>query len=203
MLDTGNYPDQYSLQIQSADATKRQTRCFGRFAKVYGLDIREVVLKLLAALQGDDEARGGRPPVTGGDETDEDVEEAWEANRDRSAIEIHAPDVELLKRYVPRFLQCTWSDVRHFLQAKNMGYRPGWTRVSDFWVYSLSIPLKNLDIDPNTLAMWDDGLVDAWKHDMGIVLLVGCTIYPPKLGELRYWLGLHKNCEDILVKQRH
>lgn len=174
-----DYPDHYGLDIHSADVGRRQKRCFARFAKVYGLDIQEVVLALLAALQGDDEARGGQPRVNTGEETEEEVEEGWDVNRDRSAIEIRAPDIELLRK--------------HFLQAKGMGYRPGWSRVSDFWVYSLSIPLKNLEIEPNTLAMWDDGLVDAWKSDMRIVLLVGCTTYPPKLGDLRYWLALHKN----------
>ena len=36
--------------------------------------------------------------------------------------------------------------------------------------------MKNMGIDPNTLAMWDDGLVEAWKNDKRFTLLIGTEI---------------------------
>jgi len=59
----------------------------------------------------------------------------------------------------------------------------------------MSVPLKNLSIDPNMLAAWDDGLVEAWREDQRLTLLVGVTTYPPHPDQMRFWLGFDKKCE--------
>ena len=57
------------------------------------------------------------------------------------------------------------------------------------------MPLKNLPVDPNTLGMWDDGLVAAWKANHRFTLLMGVQDYPPHIDSIRYWIGLHTDCE--------
>jgi ubiquitin-conjugating enzyme E2 Q len=52
-----------------------------------------------------------------------------------------------------------------------------------------------MGIDPNTLAMWDDGLVEAWKNDKRFTLLIGTETYPPRLDNKQYWIGLFDNRE--------
>lgn len=59
---------------------------------------------------------------------------------------------------------------------------------------SFSIPLKNLPIDPNMLAIWDDGLVDAWKDDQRFTMLIKIESYPPHPDKMEFFLGFHKNC---------
>jgi ubiquitin-conjugating enzyme E2 Q len=44
--------------------------------------------------------------------------------------------------------------------------------------------------------MWDDGLVDAWKEDRRIVLLVKVPTYPPRPGQMEFYLGLDDRCEQ-------
>ncbi|EIW65961.1 hypothetical protein TREMEDRAFT_74889 [Tremella mesenterica DSM 1558] len=175
--DIEDYPETYYLDISGL--TGRLQKRLSRFVRIYNLDIQALIVKLLSALQGDDEANGGRPSSLVPDNGDptESMEDLDALRASQILSEQEPPDMVILNR--------------HFTQAKSMGYRPGWTKVSDFWVYSLSIPLKNLPIDPNTLAMWDDDLVEAWKQDKRIVLLVGVTSYPPKLDGMRYWLGLN------------
>jgi ubiquitin-conjugating enzyme E2 Q len=56
-------------------------------------------------------------------------------------------------------------------------------------VISYSIPFKNVDIDPNTLCMWDDGLVEAWRENHRFILLLSVTRYPPDLDKIKYTIG--------------
>lgn len=58
---------------------------------------------------------------------------------------------------------------------------------------SYSIPFKNIDIDPNTLCMWDDGLVEAWRTDQRFTLLITTDQYPPHLDHVKYSLGYGPN----------
>jgi hypothetical protein len=56
-------------------------------------------------------------------------------------------------------------------------------------VISYTIPFKNIDIDPNTLCMWDDGLVEAWRTDQRFTSLVTTNQYPPHLDQVKYKIG--------------
>lgn len=64
-------------------------------------------------------------------------------------------------------------------------------------VLSYSIPLAQLPIEPDRLAMWDDGLVKAWREDMRLVLLVHAEQYPPDPAKIRFGLTLDKHCESM------
>nr|XP_031859462.1 uncharacterized protein CI109_005108 [Kwoniella shandongensis]KAA5526534.1 hypothetical protein CI109_005108 [Kwoniella shandongensis] len=191
--DLKTYPASYSLVLFSEDKLPRRAETtFSRFADIYDLDIPLLLERLVASLQGDDDATGGVPP----DFEDEDEEVEYDADGVGIGDEwTEAPGrgFEVAKGSVED-LGSKFSLLKeHFEQAKNFNYRPGLTRVSDFWVVSYSIPLKNLPIDPNTLGMWDDGLVEAWKDDQRITLLIGTETYPPHLDRMRYWLGFHKD----------
>jgi ubiquitin-conjugating enzyme E2 Q len=63
-------------------------------------------------------------------------------------------------------------------------------------IVSYSIHLKNLPVDPNTLAMWDDGLVEAWKDEERLTLLMRVNGYPPSLDHAHFYVGLGKNCKS-------
>ena len=45
---------------------------------------------------------------------------------------------------------------------------------------------------------WDDGLVDAWKADKRMVLLVKLPTYPPSPNQVEFYLGLDDKCERDL-----
>ncbi|WWD16977.1 hypothetical protein CI109_101411 [Kwoniella shandongensis] len=182
--DLKTYPASYSLVLFSEDKLPRRAETtFSRFADIYDLDIPLLLERLVASLQGDDDATGGVPP----DFEDEDEEVEYDADGVGIGDEwTEAPGrgFEVAKGSVED-LGSKFSLLKeHFEQAKNFNYRPGLTRVSDFW---------NLPIDPNTLGMWDDGLVEAWKDDQRITLLIGTETYPPHLDRMRYWLGFHKD----------
>lgn len=81
------------------------------------------------------------------------------------------------------------------MQAKNMGYRPGLLSVSGYWVVSYSIPFQNIGIDPNELAMWDDGLVDLWEDNQRLVLLMRVERYGGSVAETQYHLTTSSDCE--------
>ena len=53
-------------------------------------------------------------------------------------------------------------------------------------------------MDPDTLAIWDDGLAEAWQDDMRITMLVSVYSYPPHPDQMDYYLGLHKDCELLV-----
>ena len=57
------------------------------------------------------------------------------------------------------------------------------------------MPFKNIPLDPNTIAMWDDGLLQTWKEDQRFTLLVRTTDYPLHLDKMEYWIGFDKHCE--------
>jgi hypothetical protein len=42
--------------------------------------------------------------------------------------------------------------------------------------------------------MWDDGLLQAWKEDQRLTLLVRVEEYLSRRGRSRYWLIFHQNC---------
>lgn len=56
------------------------------------------------------------------------------------------------------------------------------------------MPLRNLPVDPNVLAMWDDGLVEAWQDKQRFTLLIAVHEYPSRYDKMRYWLTFHRNC---------
>ncbi|WWD03208.1 hypothetical protein V865_001258 [Kwoniella europaea PYCC6329] len=198
--DLKSYPASYNLVLFSHDSLpKRAEATFSRFSEIYDLEIPLLLEKLLASLQGDDEATGGIPGDFDEGEMEEDEEmidgaDPWAEDLGRGFETAKGSDGDL----GPGWIQLK----DHFEQAQKWGYRPGLTRVSDFWVVSYSIPLKNLLIDPNVLSMWDDGLVDAWKKDQRLILMMGTDTYPPHLDKMKYWLGFHPNYKpplDVMV----
>ncbi|WVQ67429.1 uncharacterized protein L199_005626 [Kwoniella botswanensis] len=198
--DLKSYPASYKLVLFSPDSLpKRAETSFSRFSEIYDLEIPLLLEKLLASLQGDDEATGGIPGDFDEGELEEDEvmidgADPWAEDPGRGFETAEGSDGDL----GPGLVQLK----DHFEQAQKWGYRPGLTRVSDFWVVSYSIPLKNLPIDPNVLSMWDDGLVDAWKKDQRLILMMGTDTYPPHLDKMKYWLGFHPNYKpplDVLV----
>lgn len=54
---------------------------------------------------------------------------------------------------------------------------------------SYSIPFRNLSIDPNTLRMWDDGLVKAWETGQRFTLLMVVDRYPAHIDRMKMYLG--------------
>lgn len=60
---------------------------------------------------------------------------------------------------------------------------------------SYSIPLKNMAVDPNELAMWDDSLVEAWRENKRFTLLIRMDRYPASYGEMQFFLTLDEDCE--------
>lgn len=138
-----NYPHVYTTAISTEQASRvprRVERSLPKFSKVFDLDLKELVMKLVMSLQGDDEADGGKP-------TDMIVDEGgdWDAHdvllhNDRVlANEMNSGsssmDFQVLKQWV-RAVTLSWPALtdRHFEQGKAMGYRPGLTNVSDHWV---------------------------------------------------------------------
>ncbi|WVF71109.1 hypothetical protein IAT40_005906 [Kwoniella sp. CBS 6097] len=194
-LDT--YPASYKLVCFSpSNLPRRAETSFSRFENVYDLDIAALLQKLLSSLQGDDEADGGTAPdpddgVEGDGDTDTEIDgvDPW---ADGAGSHGPIPGAAFERPFDQNLLR------QHFLRAKKWGYRPGLTKVSDFWVISYSIPLKNLPLDPNVLGMWDDGLVEAWKEDQRIVLLIGVESYPPRLDQMKYWLSFHSDYKPSL-----
>ncbi|WVQ99753.1 hypothetical protein IAU59_006895 [Kwoniella sp. CBS 9459] len=194
-LDT--YPAAYRLICFSpSKLPPRAERSFSRFENVYDLDIPSLFQKLLSSLQGDDEADGGMAAglddgVEGDGDTDNELEgvDPW---ADGIGSQGPIPGAAFERPFDQNLLR------QYFLQAKKWGYRPGLTKVSDFWVISYSIPLKNLPIDPNVLGMWDDGLVEAWKNDQRIVLFMGVDTYPAPLDQIKYWLCFHPDYKPSL-----
>lgn len=73
----------YGDQPQSLP--RRANKVFPKFIEVFDLDLRDVITKLIMALQGDDEADAGKSSDLGGEEVD------WE-EPDLTAIE--GPGVE-------------------------------------------------------------------------------------------------------------
>ncbi|WVW84288.1 hypothetical protein I302_106319 [Kwoniella bestiolae CBS 10118] len=200
--DLKNYPASYKLVLFSPDALPRRAdTTFSRFTEVYDLELPLLLGKILASLQGDDEATGGIPGDFVEGEQDEDEDEEMIDGADPWA-EDPGRGFEIAKGSEGD-LGAGWIQIKeHFQQAEEWGYRPGLTRVSDFWVVSYSIPLKNLPIDPNVLGMWDDGLVNAWKKDRRLTLMMGTDTYPPHLDKMNYWLGFHPNYKpplDVMV----
>ncbi|WVQ77891.1 hypothetical protein IAR50_007596 [Cryptococcus sp. DSM 104548] len=183
--DLDTYPMSYTVTTTSQQKFSRHAqRTFNRFTDIYGLSVTTLFEKLLASLQGDDEATGGEPDdisdmKDGDDDEDVIVDDPWVEEAEKQITESEEVPAE-------------WTSLRkHFEQAKSWGYRPGLTKVSYFWVISYSIPLKNISIDPNILATWDDGLVEAWDDDQRLILMMGIEEYPPKPESMRFWMGLH------------
>ncbi|OCF31971.1 hypothetical protein I316_06356 [Kwoniella heveanensis BCC8398] len=191
------YPASYKVICCSpSKLPKRASTTFSRFENIYDLDIPSLFQKILSSLQGDDEADGGTAPgladgIEGDADTDTELDGAdpW---ADGSGSLGPTPGTAFERPFDRDLLR------QHFLQAKKRGYRPGFTQVSDFWVISYSIPLKNLPIDPNVLGMWDDGLVEAWKNDKRLVLLMGVNSYPPQLDQMGYWCCFHSDYKPSL-----
>jgi hypothetical protein len=55
---------------QAQALPKRAIKIFPKFIEVFDLDLREVITKLIMALQGDDEADAGKPADLGMEEVD-------------------------------------------------------------------------------------------------------------------------------------
>lgn len=56
-------------------------------------------------------------------------------------------------------------------------------------VISYSIPFKSITIDPNTLRMWDDGLVDVWAKNQRFTLLIATDRYPAHIDKMTFFIG--------------
>ncbi|KAK4684001.1 ubiquitin-conjugating enzyme E2 Q, partial [Tremellales sp. Uapishka_1] len=201
--DLSTYPSSYDLLLFGHNRLpKRAGTSFSRFTLNYDLPLANLIATVLASLQGDDEASGGKPSSTGGkrkpveseDEgNDDDMEEDMDFDLDAGFVDHPGRGFEVAAGS-PGDLGRYWGELKeHFAQGESFGYRPGFTRVSDFIVISYSIPLKNLPIDPNTLAIWDDGLLSAWKDNQRLCLMMDVGRYPPQLDKMRHWLRLEKD----------
>ncbi|KAL7422062.1 hypothetical protein Q5752_003837 [Cryptotrichosporon argae] len=178
--DISEYPASYSLIIYADDPSPAAEVAFSRFFHIYDMRLAALVQRFISAVQGDDDASGGRArDEDGTDDEDEDFDFGGDGI---------GRGFETAKGSQADF-GTEWGRLQsHFQQAMTMGYRPGLTRISDYWVLSLSIPLKNMSIDPNTLLMWDDELVDAWDSNQRFTILVSFNQYPPHPDRLRYSL---------------
>ncbi|WWC62233.1 uncharacterized protein I303_104829 [Kwoniella dejecticola CBS 10117] len=129
------YPASYKLVIfsSSSNLPKRAETTFTRFTEIYDLEIQPLLEKVLASLQGDDEATGGVPPDF--DNTDVEDEDAnmvdgtdpWAEEPGRGFEVAKGSSADLGAGFVQL--------KDHFEQAKIWGYRPGLTQVSDFWYW--------------------------------------------------------------------
>lgn len=197
--DLSTYPHLYNLLLLTdSELPRRSKSTFSRFQSVHEMNLQTVITKIIMSLQGDDDADGGTPPVTHGQDHTAEEEEGGDGDGDGDGWEETERGYDFTKTNSTILEKSKALLHEHFLQAKAMGYRPGFTPVSDFWVISLSIPLRMVDIDPNTLAMWDDGLVDAWKADKQFTLLVQVEGYPPQLDNMTFHLGFFDHYKPSL-----
>lgn len=56
-------------------------------------------------------------------------------------------------------------------------------------VISYSIPFKSIPIDPNTLRIWDDGLVEASQQNQRFTLLIVVDQYPAHIDKMKFFIG--------------
>lgn len=69
--------------------------------------------------------------------------------------------------------------------------------MADGQVASYSIPFKNIGIDPNELALWDDGLAEAWADDQRFIMLIrGASYSGVPIEKMQYYMTLDKDCES-------
>ena len=171
---------------------------FGIFSQIYNLRLEPLIHSIVRSLQGDNTAdRGACVDSDGEEEQDQDDDMEPESLTDNWPTVGRGFEVA---RGSDLDLGTAWTDLKtHFAQAKSLEYRPGLTMIADSWVFSLSIPLKSISLDPNTLAMWDDDLVGAWKADKRFTLLVKTQSYPLHLDTVQYHVGFDSHCELALV----
>jgi hypothetical protein len=68
--------------------------------------------------------------------------------------------------------------------------------LADLQVTSYSIPFKNMNIDPNELALWDDGLAEAWANNQRFTMLIrGASYSGVPIDKMQYHLTLCKDCK--------
>jgi ubiquitin-conjugating enzyme E2 Q len=132
-LDISEYPERYPCLVFTEDQISHQSqRVFSRFEAVYNLDVFSLVERIVCALQGDEEANGGEPADVSDEEMGyADIGEGDDYEPGAIGIgrgfEIARGGVVDLSRH--------WGKIKeHFEQGKSMGYRPGITQVSDFYV---------------------------------------------------------------------
>lgn len=68
-----NYPHTYTSQArveQTVRVPRRVDRSLPRFTEIFDLELKDLVLRLVMALQGDDDADGGKPTDVVPDETE-------------------------------------------------------------------------------------------------------------------------------------
>ncbi|WVR06740.1 hypothetical protein IAU60_003775 [Kwoniella sp. DSM 27419] len=175
--DLETYPSLYKLLVFSeTDLPRRAETTISRFATVYDTRLKALLGRLLASLQGDDDADGGFP-----------VEVEGESDQGYGTEE----EVDPWVGHPGRGIAGNLGGVNEALDMHTMK-APGLTAVSDYWIITYSIPLTDLPIDPNLMAMWDDGLVETWRNHERITLLMSIESYPPRLDDVRFWLGTYQ-----------
>ena len=132
--DIFSYPSSYDLLLfTEEDSPPRAEITFARFLSIFDQTISEVIPKIVRSLQGDDEATGGSAPDV---EYEEQVDEDWTGPG--RGFEVAKGSIGDLGKNWTTLKESVYSetviDCRYFAQGKSMGYRPGLTRVSDFWV---------------------------------------------------------------------
>ncbi|ORX35603.1 hypothetical protein BD324DRAFT_609369 [Kockovaella imperatae] len=178
-------PSYSSRRLQCLPPWKKT---FENFSNIYGLGLEALIKRIIRSLQGDKDANAGELVESDSDDGgDFDVE-----NTGSESLSI-GRGFEIAKGG-ELDLGTSWKELKeHFAQTRVFGYRPGFTMVADAWVFSLSMPLKSMALDPNTLAIWDDGLLRAWNDDERFTLLVKTCDYPLHLDRIEYFIGFEKN----------
>jgi hypothetical protein len=87
--DLRTYPQHYSLLCFSDDnLPKRSARTFTRFAEIFNMNIKEVVIALVMSLQGDDEIDAGASGMLidaqGSTSEDDGEDNEWEGEEPES-----------------------------------------------------------------------------------------------------------------------
>lgn len=77
------------------------------------------------------------------------------------------------------------------------------TRKLTIQVISYSIPFKNIDIDPNELATWDDGLIEAWQGDQRFTMLIRADKYGASPDQMQFFLLMDPNCQSFPLLLHH
>jgi hypothetical protein len=91
IIDLDTYPNQYVLLLYTEDLPRRAEKTFDRFNTVLDLDIHALLGKIVASLQGDDEASGGHA-----EEDEEDIDASWN-EVDRSVPKESTKDTNTMK----------------------------------------------------------------------------------------------------------
>lgn len=90
------YPEQYDILVYSEGKVNRQAeKTFSRFAKIHHLPLPALYSRILASLQGDDEANGGKGVVASQEEDEETEEELDEDEMDDAGGDITFKNISM------------------------------------------------------------------------------------------------------------